>query len=421
MASFTVTYDDGTTQTFSDSDLTGSDGFGYADALTVDGTAFDFTFLGFIWGMVRHAQALYVGFATDSVTIGFGSKSFTTTKYRPWFVGSYIRVEENGTPANFMEGEITAYNADTGAITIDATRIGGSGTISDWKFFSLGEKGEEGADANSIDYDYDTTTSAGDPGAGNVRLNNATVSSVTEIYADDEDADGNSVGALLDNYGTSTSTVKGSLRVSRAADRTAFAEFDVDSVTDSSGYRTIAVTHVSGNPTLTANEPLILSFTRKGDKGETGANGDLIGPVSSTDNALTRWDGTGGNTVQNSGWTLDDSDVLTAGGSLDMGSNTLSVQWTTKTTTYTAVSGDRILADTSGGAFTITLPSTPSTGAEVWFADPGSNWASNNLTVGGNGNNVDGAATFTADLNEGHFVTIYDGSAWAVRFAGGTA
>lgn len=36
------------------------------------------------------------------------------------------------------------------------------------------------------------------------------------------------------------------------------------------------------------------------------------GPASSTDNALARFDGTGGTTLQNSGWTLNDSDTLFA-------------------------------------------------------------------------------------------------------------
>lgn len=192
MATFTVTFDDGTTLTLDDADLTGSDGFGYADAITVDGTAFDFTFLGYIWAMVRHGQALYVGFATDSVTIGSGSKSFTTTKYRPWFVGSYVRIEDSSNSSNYMEGDITAYNADTGAITVNVTSTGGSGTISSWKFLSLGKEGSQ------------------------------------------------------------------------------------------------------------------------------GPSGDIGGPVSSTDNALVRWDGTGGSTVQNSGWTLSDANALTAGGAFSV-------------------------------------------------------------------------------------------------------
>jgi hypothetical protein len=37
-------------------------------------------------------------------------------------------------------------------------------------------------------------------------------------------------------------------------------------------------------------------------------------------------------------------------------------EWTLKTTTYTAVANDGIIADTSGGIWTLTLPATPSTG-----------------------------------------------------------
>ena len=43
-----------------------------------------------------------------------------------------------------------------------------------------------------------------------------------------------------------------------------------------------------------------------------GAGLGTIG--SSTDNAVPRWDGTGGDTVQDSGVTVDDSDVIDANG-----------------------------------------------------------------------------------------------------------
>ena len=42
------------------------------------------------------------------------------------------------------------------------------------------------------------------------------------------------------------------------------------------------------------------------------ATGNVLGPASATDNALARFDGTTGKSVQNSGWTLDDSDTLNA-------------------------------------------------------------------------------------------------------------
>jgi hypothetical protein len=52
--------------------------------------------------------------------------------------------------------------------------------------------------------------------------------------------------------------------------------------------------------------------------------GDFSGPASSTDNALVRFDGTGGKTGQNSGWTLSDADALVANGTLAMGASQIS-------------------------------------------------------------------------------------------------
>lgn len=95
--------------------------------------------------------------------------------------------------------------------------------------------------------------------------------------------------------------------------------------------------------------------------------------------------------------------------------------WQTKSAAYTASVSDRILADTSGGAFTVTLPATPTPGAEVWFADPGLNWAANNLTVSGGGKNIAGDGTFAADIGGGYFTAIYDGTEWQVRLTGGSA
>lgn len=43
---------------------------------------------------------------------------------------------------------------------------------------------------------------------------------------------------------------------------------------------------------------------------EIGASSDVSGPASSTDNAITRWDGTGGDTLQNSSGTLDDNGLM---------------------------------------------------------------------------------------------------------------
>ena len=88
--------------------------------------------------------------------------------------------------------------------------------------------------------------------------------------------------------------------------------------------------------------------------------------------------------------------------------------WLLKTANYTAVTLDRIVADTSGGAFTITLPASPTTGMSVEITD-GSNWATNNLTVARNGSTIE-AGTDDVLLNiQGITVEfIYSGSTWQV-------
>ena len=67
----------------------------------------------------------------------------------------------------------------------------------------------------------------------------------------------------------------------------------------------------------------------------------------------------------------------------------------TKTANYTAVGGDRILCDTSGGAFTITLPASPSAGDKVHVLDAAASFDNNNLTIARNSKKIQGA---TADL-----------------------
>jgi hypothetical protein len=65
-------------------------------------------------------------------------------------------------------------------------------------------------------------------------------------------------------------------------------------------------------------------------------------------------------------------------------------QWVDKTAAYTLVVGDWVYADTSGGAFTLTLPASPSNGDEVRVADPNTAWATNSVTIARNGNNISG-------------------------------
>jgi hypothetical protein len=95
--------------------------------------------------------------------------------------------------------------------------------------------------------------------------------------------------------------------------------------------------------------------------------------------------------------------------------------WSRKTANYTAVDGDRLIADTSGGVFTVTLPATPSTGAYIQITD-GNDFSGNNLTVARNGSTIDGNADdVLLDLKGVTFEFIYDGTTWEVTGTTGAA
>ena len=84
----------------------------------------------------------------------------------------------------------------------------------------------------------------------------------------------------------------------------------------------------------------------------------------------------------------------------------------TPTATYTTVNGDQVLINTSGsginGPITINLPASPVIGNEVTFIDSGNNFASNNLTVGRNGSNINGAASnLVVSANASAFTLVY--------------
>ena len=89
--------------------------------------------------------------------------------------------------------------------------------------------------------------------------------------------------------------------------------------------------------------------------------------------------------------------------------------FTTKTANYTAGNNEGILANTAGGAFTVTLPASPLAGWQVIVADDGANWGTNNLTVGRNGATINGLAeNLVCDISGVSVQLVYDGTTWNV-------
>jgi hypothetical protein len=97
------------------------------------------------------------------------------------------------------------------------------------------------------------------------------------------------------------------------------------------------------------------------------------------------------------------------------------ISYTRVTANTTLTNNQGVIADTTGGTFTVTLPATPSSGNQVWIADGGS-WGTTNLTVGRNGSTIEGtAADLTLDISGVEIQMIYDGTTWNVYVLGGAA
>lgn len=70
--------------------------------------------------------------SASSVAIGTGSKSFTAGTGALLQIGQFVIAASEAAPSNYMAGQVTSYNSDTGALEIEVTTTGGTGTHSDW-------------------------------------------------------------------------------------------------------------------------------------------------------------------------------------------------------------------------------------------------------------------------------------------------
>ena len=87
-------------------------------------------------------------------------------------------------------------------------------------------------------------------------------------------------------------------------------------------------------------------------------------------------------------------------------------KWRAISSAETIQAGAQILANTNGGAVTITLPASPTTGDTVNFVDQGYDFNTNALTVGRNGSNIaNSAADLVVNTQGAGFGLVYSGDA----------
>jgi hypothetical protein len=97
------------------------------------------------------------------------------------------------------------------------------------------------------------------------------------------------------------------------------------------------------------------------------------------------------------------------------------VDWdtTAKTASFTAVSGNGYFVNTTSGAITVTLPASPSAGDIVAFKDYAFTFATNNLTVDGNGSPIGGVdgtilPTYSTNGTSKTFIYVDGTKGWLV-------
>ena len=89
-----------------------------------------------------------------------------------------------------------------------------------------------------------------------------------------------------------------------------------------------------------------------------------------------------------------------------------------KTANYTAVNNDGVQTNTTGGAFTVTLPTTPAVGNIVIVIDSLGVWGTNNLTIGRAGENIAGLAEdLVCDINGATVTLVYTGATYGWNVA----
>ena len=139
--------------------------------------------------------------------------------------------------------------------------------------------------ASVYKYLFDTSTSMADPGSGDVRFNNATPASVTQLAISNTFSGGSDISDFIVTWDDSSNTaLRGTLTFRNSVDATQFLVFSINgAITDNGAWLQIPVAHVSGSTLPASADGLFLGFVRTGDTG----TGDMTSTGSTMTGDLT--------------------------------------------------------------------------------------------------------------------------------------
>lgn len=203
--------------------------------------------------------------------------------------GSKVYITKVGTPATFIAFTLSSTATDAGTYdSFPITSVSNGGTLSNGDtvsvvFMPAGTTGSNGSNGSNgtdpgIRWLFSATTTMADPSAGNIRLNNATLASVTAIavhYSSGETGNP-SVSSFVQSWDDSSSTTnRGHLVIKKASTPQNFVILNITSaITDNTTWGQFTVAYIGGSGSFSAADTLSVQFYRTGNAG-TGI-GDLL-------------------------------------------------------------------------------------------------------------------------------------------------
>jgi hypothetical protein len=215
-----------------------------------------------------------------------------------------------------------------------------------------------------------------------------------------EDRFSSNIESFIQTIDDSTSAIKGQTKITEEANTLNFVIYNVVGthyIHDNHFH--IPISFIDGTASSFANNSnVIVSFVVTGDKGDTGSTG------------ATGATGAAGST----GSTGATGPTGVTGSTGASGATGILLPWIYITANTNAVANSQYIANTEGGSFTVTLPSTPVLGTQVVITD-GGNWGNNNLIVARNGSTIEGSSSdLVCDIGQTTVNLIYSQDTWQV-------
>ena len=277
-------------------------------------------------------------------------------------------------------------NGTSGAYTVEFEYVTGSGSSVTWSATDKGYKIINAKGNNAVNPDIVEVVIGGLPGGSN-----------TQVQFNSSGAFAGSANLTFDGTDTTMASAK-------VSDLTATRVVTAGTAGALEGDADLIWTAGTG---LIINSQKELRLSDSDDSAYVGLKSHA---TVSTSYTLTMPAATG---------TADQILVTDGSGNLSFADNSGGTSWqAVKTANYTASAGEGVFCNTTGGSFTLTLPSSPALGAEVSFVDYAGTFDSNALTIGRNSQPIQGAASdLTVSIERAANTLVYvDGTqGWLLK------